>query len=342
MYGARTLPGVIEVDLSSNGSTATRERWLWLAFACAIPCITPAVCVGQSPEDQVQTLLDRVPLPAAYKAKAFRYLNEEQEPSQRIEVWTSQTWSVCIQSLAQPGIGFVPFDYVYAMPTESWRYAFDQRRAVRTNSFAERGYSALEANVSPMWLTRALRSDEVVVHGMRTEESGSISVTLTRAGRNARDIVTFDPSTGALTRFQALAPSGEIQVDVRFEDWRSLPSGALVPFQVYKASRSAVASDPPWHSTMLLSEVEEIEPTSPPTRLPPASDFTIVDEIEGVSKKPDGTVLGPIERESRPAGLTSGRLPGTTGLGSRTIVLIGVGLILLAGIVFGIRRWKGA
>ncbi len=81
---------------------------------------------------------------------------------------------------------------------------------------------------------------------------------------------------------------------------------------------------------------------SPPDRLPFAQDFTIIDQIEGVTKTADGKVLGPIEHGNPAANAVRSGPPGSTGLKPRLVMLIGVGLILLAGVILGLRRWKGA
>lgn len=316
-------------------------RMWWLAPAVLL---MQAVCVsfGQANDERLQTLLDRVPLPAAYRAKALRYLDDEQDPSMEFQVWMARDWSVGLQSIAQPGLGFVPLDYSYSTRQESWRYSFTGRRAERTNIFAERHHAPMESQVSPINVIRRLKAGGADVLEVVSGQDGTTKAILANRGNKFTTHLLFDDATGALKAEQTVSPAGEVQMEYRFEDWRTFPSGASAPYQVYVAAKGVRTDDPGWQATMLLTEVEEIDSASPPARLPLSSEFTIVDEIEGVSKRADGSVLGPIERQTQPTGINRNPPPGAIGLGSRTVMLIGVGLILLAGIVFGVRRWKGA
>lgn len=301
-----------------------------------------AIAQSDAPSDgeQLQQLLERVPLPEAYTASIQRYIDDDDEPDQELKVWSGPAWSVALQSLAQPGVGFIPYDYSHATPQESWRYHFDSQRAERNDHFQTRHTTAFERD-SPFGLVRQLRAMRPGVDSIKTE-GGLTIATIVPPGppTPARRVLEFESKTGFLVRVTNVM-SGRVNSETRFEDWRELPSGAFLPHRAWFSSVD-LRDDRTDTDHSVLTAVKEVDPSAPPDRLPIAPGFTIIDQIESVTKRSDGSVLGPIGQGDPTGAVTSGRAPGATSLSSRSVMLIGVALILLAGIVFGVKRWKGA
>lgn len=313
--------------------------WFFIAILTCGANLTLARGLDPDKQQQLQALLARVPLPEAYSVRGHRYRDGEENPSEQIEAWIAMDWCVWLQSKVEPVIGFAPFEYFHGTDLASWRYHFSRRVAERSDEFRVWRRSGAEQMCSPLYLIRVLRNAGAEVDKIADIDSELTEVTLSHPQLFPKGTrLSFDRRNGWIKHLTVLGRDGDVVSETRFEDWRQLASGKSVPFQIYVD----LPGSSPINMMVLMTQAEEVSATTPPARLPMASDFIIVDQIEGMSKKADGTVLGPIERGVEPTGVTSSRPPGTTGPGSRTVMLIGVGLILLAGIVFGIRRWKGA
>jgi len=291
--------------------------------------------------EQLQRLLDRVPLPEAYSLECDRIgvgSFQDGQVVSRFRMTIGPDWVVSLQLMLQPGIGEVPVVYGYANPAETWRYHLDRQQVVRSQIFARRAYDSSETLTSVTYIIRALRENEARDIKFESHEDGTITVALTHEYLS-RAMLTFDTNTGFLTRLQVYDRSGKrLQLDDRFNDWRYLSDEAAIPFEI---ESEMVFSTETIRSRAVVTKAELLKTTSQPGRIPVSSSFTIIDEVEGVTKRADGTVIGPIERASATAGVVRTRPPSFGWLSSRTVMLVGIGLILLAGIVFGIKRWKG-
>lgn len=328
--------------LTSTPLPPVKSPRITLYAATAISCLAWAsFALGQSPDEQLQQQIARVPLPGAFNSTVLVYINDSDKPDQEFKIWSGPNWSIGLQSLAQPGIGFIPYDYCYANDEETWRYHFDSQRAERSKLFAQWHTTSFETS-TPLGLLRQLRlsSPQVV---SRKIEDGVISFTVVPTGPagTARRVLEFDSESGFLLRTRTVF-SGQMTSEIKFEDWRKLPSGNYVPHLVYFSAPGEGPDEPDLQMTYIHTNLAEIDGESPPTRFPLAPGFTIVDEIDGVTRRADGTELGSIERGQPTGAITSGRSPGSTGLTSRTVMFIGVGFILVAGVILGVRRWKGA
>ncbi|KAA0215401.1 MAG: hypothetical protein DYG94_04050 [Leptolyngbya sp. PLA3] len=316
-----------------------------LAVACSLLATAASPAQPSDPDNQerLQQLLDRVPLPTSYYIEsdliAMGGLQDDQVTS-RFRTWIGSNWIVSFQSMPQPGIGDVPKDYTYATTDETWRYHLDRQMAERNEVFSQRSRTGGESLTSISYIVRVLRRGEAKVFEIADHaEDGTVTVSLAQPALYLWAILTFDTATGFLTQVQAYDQSGKnLQTNDHFGDWRFLSDESAIPF-VLTAERYLPEEKVEWRS--VVTKAELIDDT-PPARVPIASNFTIIDQIEGVTKRADGKVIGPIEKGTPNSNVTAGRPPGGLGLSSRTVMLIGVGLILLAGIIFGIRRWKGA
>ena len=313
-------------------------------FVCSV--VIPGIKVPastQSADESLQSLIARIPLPSAYHAVAIVYNDEDTDPSQKYEVWVSREWAVALQSLVQPGVGFFPFDYVHATSKETWRYSFQSLKAVRSSSFNDHHFVALET-CTPLYLLRELSSSDTVVHEVvHNSDSGmtDVTVALARFPATMRAVVSVDAGGKIVTR-KILNPDGKLVGEDRFKDWKEVADGAWVPMRVEQLFSPGEDGAFTSSRTLLFSDVSMIESRSPPDRIPVTSSFMIVDTIDNVTRRSDGTVLGPIEQGAPTSTANKSHGPAPTGLSSRTVVAIGVGLLLLAGGVIGFRRWKGA
>lgn len=311
-----------------------------LALCAFLSVLLHPLAQGQDQAARFEELLDAVRLPPAFRARAFLY-RDDPEPEQRIDIESADEWCAGTQYLPQPGLDFIPFEYFHYGPAESWKYDFSRRVAARSDAFSRYQHCPIEGLCSPRDVLRALRSKEALVDRIESQPGGVFDVKVSPPGPKTTWIVTIDPGRGELLRKRVMAPDGQVASDVKYENWLDLPSGGRVPTQLYHSMRGPVAGDPTFEYTVILTEIASVESGSPPPRLRLASDFSIVDEIEGVSKRADGTVLSDIDRGGGPAGLRTSALPGPGGLNPRLVVLCGVGFILLAGVIVGVKRWKG-
>ncbi|MCL4220900.1 MAG: hypothetical protein KJZ65_05990 [Phycisphaerales bacterium] len=316
-----------------------------LAIACCLLATTASSAQpgGAGDQERLQRLLDRVPLPEAYYIESDLIGMSgptDGQVTSRFKTWIGSNWSVSFQSMPQPGIGDVPKSYIYASPAETWRYHLDRQVAERNEVFAQRSFTPAEGLISVSYIVRALRRGEAKVFDITDHaEDGTVTVTLSQPALYPRATLTFETATGFLTQVQAYDQSGKnLQTDDHFGDWRFLSDESAIPFILFSESIHR-GEHFQWRS--VVTKAELIDNDRPPARIPIASNFTIIDHVEGVTKRADGSVIGPIEQGTPNSTVTAGRAPGTTGLSSRTVMLIGIGFILLAGVILGVRRWKG-
>lgn len=316
-----------------------------LAVACSLLATTgsPAQPGSSDNQERLQHLLDRAPLPTSYYIESDLIGMSGPQDGQvtsRFKTWIGSNWTVSFQSMPQPGIGDVPKEYIYATSDETWRYHLDRQMAERNEVFSQRSRIGGESLTSISYIVRVLRRGEAKVFDITDHvEDGTVTVSLAQPALYLRATLTFDTATGFLTQVQAYDQSGKnLQTNDHFGDWRFLSDESAIPF-VLTAERYLPGEKVEWRS--VVTKAELIDDT-PPARVPIASNFTIIDQIEGVTKHADGKVIGPIEKGTPNSTVNAGRPPGAFGLSSRTVMLIGVGFILLAGVILGIRRWKGA
>jgi len=319
---------------------------LYAAVLVSFLLATGKVARAQEDQDpkqqQLQELLESVPIPDAFHEKSDFYLNDEDTPSQQYENWVAKDWNVSLQSVFQPGLGFIPFSYTHGTESETWDYSFQRHTAERSEWFSK--YARLGGNEltsSVYYLLRILKKGESTVSDISLDSvSHTTIVTFVQPNLYHKATLSFEQEHGWITQLQAYSPSGELVIDTHFNNWMDLDHAGSIPFLI----STDMPGTEPLHMVSVVTEADVIDPTKPPERLPIASDFTIIDQIEGVTKTADGKVIGPIVRGKPAANANTVRTgpPGTTGLKPRLVMLIGVGLILLAGVILGLRRWKGA
>lgn len=312
-----------------------------LALCAFLIALLNPLASGQESDARFAAILDSVRLPAAFRARVFLY-SDSPEPSQQIDFESADEWCVATLSLPQPDLGFIPSEYIHYALTESWRYDFSRRVAARSNVFGQLQHCPVEGLCSPRDVLRTLRRVETSVNRIVEQSAGVFEITVSPPGPKTTWIVTIDSGRGELLRKRVLAPSGDVSSDIKYENWCELPAGGKIPTQVYHSMRGAVAGDPRLEYSAILTEIASTDSAGPPARLRLAPDLTIADEIDSVSRRAEGTVLGRMGQDETLTGLRSSRPSGVSGLTSRVVVLVGVGLILMAGIIVGFRRWKGA
>lgn len=283
----------------------------------------------------------RVPLAPAYSGEAietpdygivgapFRY---------RFSV--AQDWTVGTKLIIDPDFGDTPLAYEHATNDESWVYEFGQSpRAIRDDRFATTGRGAIEIFISPMPIVRELRSGRLNEQNWSVATEGDSTVLdIRRSGVSVVDRLIFDRATGHLTHHQLVSFENEVRMDWAFENWIPVGVNGEAP------TRVITHSFPPGDgsergSTTVLTNLQSIDSTVPPERLMPRSDATIIDRIEGVTRRADGTSLGalaPTDGQASP--VVASRAQSSTN--TRALMVIGIVLILLAGAVLGWRRWK--
>jgi hypothetical protein len=302
-----------------------------------ISCMCAHLFAQETPSE----LAKNVPIPSAYKGDVIETRDDDPKQKFRYRFAISFDWTEGMKYILDLDFGDTPLAYEYATDEESYSYSFGQSpQAIRDSRFQDTGMMSIEQFVSPLPILRILRSGNIDRVDYSIEKTGLLTVLeLPRAGSSVINKLFFEDRTGYLVRQQTVGLNGKIVLERTFENWIPVGDSGEAPSRI----RLTLPDDSgaPVSLTAIISNMEPLDPQSPPERINPRADATIIDLIEGVSKLADGTVLGEIIPESSPA-RAAGSASNTTNQKTRIIMLIGIGFILLAGIVVGLRRWKAA
>lgn len=299
--------------------------------------------------DSPSDLAQRVPIAPAYGGSADETHNDDADIPNKIisyfhcDFSVAFEWSVGVRFTVEPDFGTSPIAYEYASDESSYIYSYGQTPQVLRNSqFRDVGMMAIEQIVSPLPIIRVLRSGRFDNSKWTIEEIGPTTVLeIRRDGSALKDRYSFDTQSWRLLVQQAYGANGKVAMERRFEDWVPVGSKGEAPTRIeYILPDMAGVRI---YSTTIISDLKELDVNSPPRKAAYRSDATIVDLIEGVTKRADGTVLGEIAPVPTSAG--AGNPIGqsaqkTISQNARLFMFVGVGLILLAGVVLGVRRWK--
>ncbi len=282
-----------------------------------------------------------MPIVEAYEGVVVE--TREDDPKQQF--WhrfsTSFEWAEgAMYSLSD--FGKTPLAYYYATEGESYAYDFGHlSQVIRDTSFEDTGMMAGEDRVSPLSIIRVLRSGRFDTAKFSIEKEGAYTVLeLPRSSVPVVDRYFFEDDTGYLVRRETIGSSGKVHGRT-YEDWVPVGDTGFAPSLIRLIS-SADDGEIVTDLTGVVSEMKALDAESPPERINPRADMTIIDMIEGVTKLADGTVLGEITSSSTAAAVPAAKkAPATTSRRSRIVMAIGIGFILLAGVIIGLRRWLG-
>ncbi len=224
---------------------------------------------------------------------------------------------------------------------ETWTLNPTTRMVTRTDDFAQRHFLAGEADYSPIGVVRALRGLPREGLEFSTDPQTGVAtyrVIVTHHGYSAP--VEVDIHNGRILAYRASFVSGRFHSQTTYEDWIELPGGGCVPTRVVSQSFDRSPTEPAIRNTAHISNVRLIPPAAMPPPFPRPNNYVIVDEIEGVTKRFDGSVIAPIEY---PQEQLSRHGTGLSRPSLNTIFLVlGVALVILAGVVWRARSRGGS
>jgi hypothetical protein len=140
--------------------------------------------------------------------------------------------------------------------------------------------------------------------------------------------VEIDVRGDHITAFRRGQSSDRISSRIEYTDYQELDSGRKLPRLILWTVEQPEPGAPPIRFETRITEVEELAPDVGMPVLTNIPDATIVDRIEGVTRRADGSVIGPIQTESNmPPATRSGGIP------LQTILTWG-GVALVLGAVF--------
>lgn len=304
-------------------------------------CIATLVGLAFS---QVQTptqseIMGATRLPSAYGGLAEMTRGDDPSIRFRFRFAIGDEWTSATQMKVLPEGLEVPILHEYATELESWYYTLGEyERATRNKRFTLSRRMAIEQSLSPLPALRDVKSDDENVNA-QIEEDDLHWVLHIDSEYGRRERIYFEKSTGRPVKQVSLDRAGTIATIQEFLDWRPVGDGE-VPHTIRLIPPGENGHE--MRTTIVITESNPLDESTPPQRMTFGPDVLIIDEIENVTRRADGTVLGPIEQGTAASPSSQSQGPGPTGLSSRTVVAIGVGLVLLAAAAIGYRRWKGA
>ena len=253
--------------------------------------------------------------------------------AQVIRFDVSRHWMRRNTFLIVDGLGESLIESRLGTETESWTIDARSFMATRTRRFPEDLQEAGEVVLSPIAALRPLIEREIGIEAVVSDlaEYGR-RVRATVGGR----VVEFDLIGKDVAAYREFLDPDRMISEVLYEDWRDLPSGARAPHATVSRSRDPATGD--WDSTRYRIRIDrELPERSPPPDFVLPAGFTIVDRVEGVTKREDGTIIAPIVyEEASDHGAISAPGPGP-GLG-RLLIGIGVVVVLVGGLLALIRK----
>ena len=258
-------------------------------------------------------------------------MEREGRDAQVIRFDVSRRWMRRNAFLIVDGLGESLIESRLGTEAESWTIDARSSMAMRTNRFPEDLQEAGEVDVSPIAALRPLIERAIEIETVPSDlgENGR-RVRATVTGR----LVEFDLAGREVIAYRELLGPDRMVSEVLYEDWRDLPSGARAPHATIARYRDPATGE--WRSIRYRIRIDrELTERSPPPDFELPAGFTIVDHVEGVTKRADGTVIAPIvyEQASEPGAATSAHSTGSgPGLG-RLLIGIGVVVVLVAGLL---------
>ncbi|MCC5822486.1 MAG: hypothetical protein JJU44_04260 [Planctomycetes bacterium] len=275
---------------------------------------------------------DMFSLPAGYGGEAI--MERDGRDAQVIRFDVSRRWMRRNSFLIVDGLGESLIESRLGAEAESWTIDTRSSMAMRTNRFPENLQEAGEVVLSPIAALRPLIEREIGIETVPADlGEGWRRIRATVGGR----VVELDLTGRDVAAYREFLEPDRMVYEVLYEDWRDLLSGARAPHATVSRSRDPATGD--LGSTLYRIRIDrELPERSPPPEFVLPAGFTIVDHIEGVTKREDGTVIAPIVPGQAPEASEPGATPpqsvqtGVPGLG-RLLIGIGVVVVLSAGLL---------
>lgn len=260
-------------------------------------------------------------------------MEREGRDAQVIRFDVSRQWMRRNAFLIVDGLGESLVESRLGTYAESWTVDARSSIARRTNRFGTDLQEAGEVDVSPVAALRPLIEREIGIETIPSDlGEGERRVRATVGDR----VVEFDLTGRDVAAYRAFLAPDRMISEVLYEDWRDLPTGARAPHATISRYRDPATGE--WRSIRYRIRIDrELTEQSPPPDFVLPGGFSVIDHIEGVSKREDGTVIAPIvpgqgSEASEPVASTSRTARSGPGLG-RLLIGIGVVVVLVAGLL---------
>ncbi len=287
---------------------------------------------------------DSFRLPQQYSGTILSETWHENGPvtTQKCVFTLAENWLRMELFLVVPGVGDSLQQVRYCTFEESLLMspiAFSVSRGTR---FRDTLTDSGEVDMSPLPIVRAFAAE--INKSLRVEVSGT--------EQDVRTVKVWGLSVD---------PSGYCEIDVRgdeileyrtgkskdgwasrtsYSKWVDLPSGSHVPTEMVTVMKDPGDDPLTFQSLRRLVDFKETDYSSESKEMEVPSNYTIIDNIDGVTRRGDGSVIAEIERIVEPQGESSGNGSQSL-LIERVLIWGGVLFIIVAGVVWG-KRMKGA
>lgn len=288
--------------------------------------------------------LDSLCLPSGYACEVLIQIDgTETVPGTReARVSVASHWARVEYAQVIEGVGKSLVEVRMGADGETWVLNPASLTVRRSGDFAQRRIIAGESDFSPIGVVRALRAalERGSESTSRSQPGGVVTYRVVVTHQSLSAPVEVDIQDGRITAYRASFVAGRFYSQTVYDEWIELADGSCVPTRVVSESFNSGTGDPAIRNTVLIRDICPLPApaTAPSFRIPP--EYTVIDEIDGVTKKSDGTVIAPIEypddRSSRPG------LRGTQTAMNTFLLASGVAIVILAGLIWRAKSRSGS
>ncbi len=314
-------------------------RWTWSILAACVFSITLHASDVVVLEDIQISIAD------SYTGTAFFVVDSREESS----AWKKVDFSIGMDYLSMnvyqilPGLGESVMEARYGDFRESWLIHPSRFQATRSKRFANTLTDAGEVDLSPMPILRMLlnRMDQLEIKEMDIEKTsegtnGLVTLQISDATGMSPGYSEIDVVDGRIVEYRANKIKDKFMVIVEYGEWVQLPCGEHVPTLNVSKVRPTDSDGNMIIQTVQIKDIAENEASYRPEKPQITPDLTIIDHIDGVTKI-DGEVIAPIQYGDQSASSQATSSADSGRKASELFVWLGVGFVVLAGIILGIR-----
>lgn len=303
-----------------------------IAHSVVLVSICWAGIVGAEPVD-ADELIARLEarLPERIRTESKIIFQDESLPSQRHVLMYTPDWSRVDQWRQVPDLGEnIILAGTNDGETMSTFFGDSQRIEIRESTPSSLHVDG-PARLVPMPILNAIRASRSVdkIESHPDGETYSFDIPELLGGT----YFEIDVREDRITAFRRGRSADQISSEVTYEEYKKLDNGRELPRLITKTTQQPEPGSAPIKFETRITEVEEIAPDLVMPTLMNIPGVTIVDRIEGVTRRADGSVIGLIESESNlPPAKSSGGIPLNT-----ILTWGGVALVLGAAFIY-VRR----
>lgn len=282
-------------------------------------------------------LLDQIKLPKQYAGRAiFAY----EQDGAKID-WKRVEFSLGMDFLSMkvfqtiPGTGDGILEVRYGDSTESILIRPAEFRVERDRRFANTLTDAGELDLSPMTILRTAKNRSgLVVEEVSKSEEGVSTLRLSDGTGQSPGYAEVDILDNQIVEYRAQPRNGRFMVVEQYLDWQEIQPSQYAPTRIV----STLWTPGDKESLVQYIRVENLRVTDEsdrPERPKTPHGFTVIDHIEGVTKT-DGKVIAAIEYGA-PSDSSASSASADSERAGVLLVWIGVGFVVIAGVVLGVK-----